>query len=387
MKRLYCFLLLLVLAAFVGAQPVTQAVVTPRDARAMALGGSFQALSSGFDAFYGNPSAFGSAKSEFTVLDASTWLYLKPTVANVGDLSKLVTGEADQAAMVDTLNRFVTENGFGGGFSAGLGYIGKGLGIGAYVVEDVVVSGPNALGAKITQAAQVNAVIGLAIPIKLGGLTLSFGGDIRPFFRVDSPAGGWAFAPILSAFMSGGDPVAPIMSEDAYSSFGLAMDFGLSLELGTLSLGLSARDIAPPYKLVQSTVGTMLSSLSGGNIQSAGGTGLEAALLPALSVGLSWKPALIPYFLEPALYFEIQDPVAVIKDKESIWKLFHAGLDLEVFSFLNLRAGVNKGWLSAGFGIDLFLLELDAAIFTEEIGRVPGDYGRSGIVLQAAIRF
>jgi hypothetical protein len=52
-----------------------------------------------------------------------------------------------------------------------------------------------------------------------------------------------------------------------------------------------------------------------------------------------------------------------------------------------VRGGLNKGWISVGAGIDLALLEIDAAVFTEEMGLYPGNKGRTGISVQAAIRF
>ena len=63
------------------------------------------------------------------------------------------------------------------------------------------------------------------------------------------------------------------------------------------------------------------------------------------------------------------------------------GAEVKFLSFLSLRAGLNKGWASAGFGLDLLFLEIDGAAFTEELGSHPGDSGRSGIALTAAMHF
>jgi hypothetical protein len=65
----------------------------------------------------------------------------------------------------------------------------------------------------------------------------------------------------------------------------------------------------------------------------------------------------------------------------------HAGAELKFFKFIALRAGMNQGYLTMGAGIDLILFELDAALFTQEVGSFPGDKARSGISLQAAVRF
>ena len=63
--------------------------------------------------------------------------------------------------------------------------------------------------------------------------------------------------------------------------------------------------------------------------------------------------------------------------------MLHMGMELSFARFIALRAGFNKGLLSLGLGLDLSLIELDAAIFSEQ----PGDEKiRTGIALQAALR-
>ncbi len=69
-----------------------------------------------------------------------------------------------------------------------------------------------------------------------------------------------------------------------------------------------------------------------------------------------------------------------------MWNLFHLGAEFKLLDFLSLRGGVDRGWLSAGFGLEVFALTIDASVFTEELGRHPGDDQRSGLALQAAIR-
>ena len=67
--------------------------------------------------------------------------------------------------------------------------------------------------------------------------------------------------------------------------------------------------------------------------------------------------------------------------------LLHAGAEVRLLSFITLRGGINRGWLSAGAGVRLIFIDLNFAVFTEELGALPGDDPRSGVALQAAIRF
>ncbi|HOX48549.1 MAG TPA: hypothetical protein PLG14_05120 [Spirochaetales bacterium] len=388
MKRTTFVLALVLLAAsLAGAQTAALSPLSAKDPRSMALGGAFTALSSGYSALSGNPAGFAAAKAELMVADFSSWLYVKPTSANLEKAARLASGGADDAEILSAMNDLITENGFGGGLSFGAGYVGKGLGVGMFLVGDSSVKGETAMGAVMTSSASLNAVLGLGAPIRIGGLTVSLGGDVRPFFRAESADGGWAFGEIMSGLMSGGDVGAVFMGESVESGFGLAMDFGASVELGSLSVGLSIRDVAPSFIVSEMTVEELLAELGAGSFPRASCSSQSVLVLPSVTAGLAWKPRLVPGLVEPALYFEVQDPVSVIRDRESFWNLLHVGAEVELLSFFSLRAGLNKGWPSAGFGLDLAFLSLDAAVFTEELGRRPGDLPRSGATISAAIRF
>ena len=168
--------------------------------------------------------------------------------------------------------------------------------------------------------------------------------------------------------------------------FGLAVDLGARIDLGRVfSVGVAVRDISTKQKFAQSTVSEVL---AGGDLPT--GTQVEYPVYPNVTVGASFSP--IPESLKPiidvTLIAEIQDPVKVIQDKSSAWNLFHIGAETELLGgFLALRAGLNKGWISMGVGLDLLALELNLAVFTEELGPRPGDNPRTGISMEVAIRF
>ncbi len=386
MKRIGGIVIIaLVAASLAAAEPLS--TLSAKDPRSMALGGSFISLGTGYEALAGNPAAFARDRGELSIADLSAWTYIKPTEENIAKLAELSGSEEEVAA---TLNDFITDNGFGGGLALGIGYTGRGLGIGTYLVADSAIAGTTLMGAQMRSAAAFNAVLGLAAPIRLGALKLSLGGDVRPFFRADSD-GPWAFSEIFGALMGeGAEPVSVLEGQKVVSGFGLAMDFGARLELGkSLSIGLALRDLAPSYLLTAGTLSDLLDALSAGTIPEPDSTDSErrAELTPFLTAGIALTPRLIPYVLEPALYVELQDPIAVIKDNASFWTMLHAGAELKLLSLISLRAGLNRGWPSAGVGLDLLFVHISASVFTEELGRRPGDAPRSGASLGVAIRF
>ncbi len=56
----------------------------------------------------------------------------------------------------------------------------------------------------------------------------------------------------------------------------------------------------------------------------------------------------------------------VIAPTQSFVKRIHIGAEKNILKFLDLRGGINQGFIVGGFGINLFLLQLDYAYFTEE---------------------
>ena len=399
MKRtLIVFIAALASLSFASAQTVLTSP-EPKDARSIGLGGAFTSLSSGYDSLSGNPAGFASSKGQLTIADFATWGYVKPTQANYDRIiSSLPAGSTPTSAETATLTQLASDlittndsvsnnNGLGAGFSAGLGYTGHGLGIGAYIVADAVASGYAIDKSKIAATVVANAVCGFAVPISLGPVTLSLGGDIRPFVRIDSD-NTWLVTGLLGA-VAGGDSQAivdKLMSETVYGGFGLALDFGTQVKMGSLSLGLSLRDFTPTYVGSTESLSSFLSDLQTMNF-----TTTDVTFDPTLAAGFAWQPVLVKNFIEPGLYAEVKAPLSEVAtlvsgtSEKSPWNYVHVGADLKLLSILDVRAGLNQGYITGGVGINLALIELNAAFFTYEVGDYPGEQGRSGVSVQASI--
>ena len=381
MKRIGIVLFAAVLLlAHLAAQDIPLSGFAPKDVRALGMGGTFAAVSEGFASLYGNPAGFAAPKGELTILAPTSWLYIRPTSHNI---ALLRSAAADDGAALSALETLLVDNGLGGGANLGIGYVGNGFGIGTFVTADAYAAGDTLAGAVMDVDLQFNAVIGLARTVRLFGLGLTLGGNLRPFYRA---VGDIPLSEVIGAMMGDSNPDDVFLSKELISGFGLAADIGAAVELGSLTLGLTVRDIAPSFLAYRTTVRALADS---GFVASSGSPAGSFSLTPNVVLGASWHPDLgaLSRILDPRVLLEIQDPLAAIRDRASFWNLVHAGIEVEALGFLVLRAGVNKGWLSAGMGLDLFFLNIDAAVFTEELGWRPGQKGRSGVALQAAIRF
>jgi hypothetical protein len=398
MKRiLIVFIVALAALSFASAQTVLSSPVA-KDARSMGLGGSFTSLSTGYDSLFGNPADFASSKGQFTLPDLAVWGYVRPTQANYERILAAIPAgakltDAETAALIGLATDLITtndsvsnNNGLGAGFLAGFGYTRHGLGLGAYAIADAVASGEKIEVSKVAATASVNAVCGFGIPIQLGAFTLSVGADIRPFVRIDSDDT-WLVTGLLGA-VSGGDSQAivdKLMSEQVYGGFGLAVDFGTRVQLGSLAFGLSLRDFTPSYVGAKESLSDFL-----GDLKTMNFTTTDLSFDPTIAAGLAWQPVLVKNFLEPGIYAEVKAPLseaaALISGTSDIspWNYVHVGADLKLLSIIDIRAGLNQGYICAGLGLNFAIIELNAAFFTYELGDYPGESGRSGVSLQAS---
>ena len=388
MKRKAIIVILLILAtAMASAQTALEFTeVTPKDARTMGMGGTFHVFSEGYSSFFGNPAGFAGANSSLTITDLSVWAYLAPTTQNVEHIKKIIDGSATNSDILGYAGDWIiNNNGFGAGLSLGGGWVGKkGIAIGVTLVSDEVAAGNSLLGSKLVIATQLNGILGYAYPFNIGPVTLKIGLDGRAFYRVQSdPVTGLPFSTILNDVLNDTFSLSTITLLGGY---GFAADVGLVAGIGPVMLGLSARDFGLEFKVGKFNVQNIIDD----NISAFPLLGTTAVKLnPSYAAGLGVRLFENSKF-EPSIYTELENPQNIFSSSDmvaSALNSLHAGAQVRLMRFITVRGGLNKGWYSLGAGIDLSFLELDAAIFTEELGLYPGDKGRSGLSVQVGIRF
>ncbi|HRT38923.1 MAG TPA: hypothetical protein P5213_05635 [Rectinema sp.] len=388
MKRKAIIVIFLILAtAMASAQTALEFTeVTPKDARTMGMGGAFHVFSQGYSSFFGNPAGFAGANSSLTLTDLSVWAYLAPTTQNVEHIKKIIDGSATNSDILGYAGDWIiNNNGFGAGLSLGGGWVGKkGIAIGVTLVSDEVAAGNSLLGSKLVSATQLNGILGYAYPFNIGPVTLKIGLDGRAFYRVQSdPVTGLPFSTILNDVLNDTFSLSTITLLGGY---GFAADVGLVAGIGPVMLGLSARDFGLEFKVGKFNVQNIIDD----NISAFPLLGTTAVKLnPSYAAGLGVRLFENSKF-EPSLYTELENPQNIFSSSDmvaSALNSLHAGAQVRLMRFITVRGGLNKGWYSLGAGIDLSFLELDAAIFTEELGLYPGDKGRSGLSVQVGIRF
>jgi hypothetical protein len=391
-KRLYLIALLPLLfcAAAAFAAEYYEPPFVPLSPTVMGQGGAAVATAHGYDSFFYNPAGFSRGKRELVIPGTTMWVYSRPDALLSFALDAFSAPPAP-ADIVNLVGSQVTGGGFGVGGSAGIGFVGEGLGLGMAVMVDSLLRGPTLLGLAGDLTGTLCFIGGLAGPLELGKLKLHIGVDIRPMLRFHVPLTNADAISLVTALGSGGNLFTAIGTANAVYGVGIGLDAGAILELGPLLVGVSVRDFGGTrFQYATETVSSILGTLQGSGRLPVGSAVSDTYVTPMdVAAGIAFHPRLgkASKIFDPSLQIDCQDIVGIIRDGRSPWTMLHMGVDIRLFSFFSLRAGLDQGYLTFGTGLKIFFFDLNAAVFTRELGTHLGDIPNSGATLEIALRF
>jgi hypothetical protein len=391
-KMLLLVALTLLLSAVVAsAAEYVEPPLVPLSPSIMAQGGSAVATAHGYDSFFYNPAGFSRGKRELVIPGATMWLYARPDDLLAFGMAALTAPPAP-AGIIGLISSQVTGGGFGAGASAGIGYVGDGLGLGMVFMADSLLRGPTLLGLSGTMTATLGFIGGLSFPLELGSKAkIHLGVDIRPMLRFHVPLTNTDAISLIMALASGGDLFGALNSASVLYGVGIGLDAGVIAELGPLLIGISSRDIGGTrFQYRADSMSTLMSTLGSQGRLPTGALVTDTYSIPMeVSVGIAFHPNLgsLAKVLDPSFQLDCQDIVGVIRDGKSPWSMLHAGLELALLKFFSLRAGLDQGYITFGGGLKLFFLDLNAAVFTRELGAHLGDIPNAGATVELALRF
>ncbi|SIQ92725.1 hypothetical protein SAMN05920897_11856 [Alkalispirochaeta americana] len=410
-------LVLVFLGGFLGglapgyASTVKQPEFRPLSPRIMGQGGSFTAIAQGYDSLFTNPA--GVARSEgprLTIPSMTLWVHSRPgkilpTIGAMGADESLDSDDDDDPIIKNLKEQFTT-NGFGLGAALGIGYIGSRVGLGLNIAMDSYLYGetfPLGLQGEIQQ--QLMLAVAYAYPLEIGPVSLSLGAALRPTLRIVSLVDSDTAAELISRYfdveVEGADDDEDLMdSITALNGWGVSFDAGLLATYGSVTLGVQARNLFnTQMDYSRNSLREIADSLMEGGLpekssdQDDPSYVKENYVIPMeFSFGIAWRPDLgdTRLIINPVIHAQVTDPFKMTdqdSDKaRSMWTRLHFGTEVEMLNFLALRFGVNQGYATAGFGMDLSLLSVNFAIFAREFGRYPGDQQVSGAALEFAFR-
>jgi hypothetical protein len=285
------------------------------------------------------------------------------------------------------------------GGQAGVGYVGNGIGIGLFANTEASVDGENLLKAVGTAYNTITFV---------GGLGLSFGPmdvgiAIRPMVFGYSQA---AAAPVIGAFFAGQTPdFTSMFTNTVYYGSGLGVDVGALLRVGPFTVGASVRDLlgtrilyrkAPFDEYFQALLEASLPAGSTLTSQEAA----DAISIPMkINVGLEFHPDLgtLSVAFDPTLSIDLLDVTSAVRswqagetvNPEDLLQMVNLGGQIKFLRFFTVQAGYYGGYLSAGVGAKLFMLDINAAVAGDFSFEGPEfvQFTDVGASLEVAIRF
>ncbi|MGC8764892.1 MAG: hypothetical protein ACP5QT_03310 [Brevinematia bacterium] len=190
-------------------------------------------------------------------------------------------------------------------------------------------------------------------------------------------------------FLSAADTFMAMMQGSTNKGIDYANAFGLDLGtlikwneigIGDMALGIALKDLFLPFSWNRYNL----------EFQKMKSLDTNTAFSPSFDIGVSYvftenyvEGIWNFIFYKPAFYFDI---VNCFDFSESFFNKLRLGAETKLFKFLALRLGLNKGYFAWGLGIDIPVLKVDFAYYTEEFGSYPGSNPQEIYVINIGLR-
>jgi hypothetical protein len=373
---------LLVLAALLllgvpvlAERPDTVDVTIP-NARDAALGGDHVADADGFGTLLANPAGLTALPPQFT-FSALTFRFTGPvfSLASIaiqgfsgGDLGSLLTTPSVQE-LLSSIYANVSLTG-----PLYFGFTGGGMGFG--VINDtsflIQNTGTTSIEARLSERFLLAGGYGIGIPLpERWQSELSLGVGLSGFVRGDSITSTSLLG--LPALLES-PSVALITGSPFELVSGIGVDAGLRfIWRDLLGFGITADNLYTPVAILSyDTLAGFLDSTADP------GAPTYETLPQDVTVGLAFTPTLGPverYIRDLTVTLDYRDILDFWLDPayaENIVLKFGIGVEATLLEVLDIRAGFSEGLFSAGLGIDMSFLELNAAMYGTELSGEPG---------------
>ncbi len=395
MKRLALILVVLVLAAGAAAAEVSRKAepeFRPRLPEIMAQGTSFTANAHGYGALFTNPAGFAMAgEGDFTLLSVIGAARINPFQLSE-DMDKLDSEyDTEEALLAEAMSRQLSTNGIGSQSAVGLGYVGKGIGLGLISTVEADAQGKTQLGTEATAYWTLAAPMGYAVDLEpVEGYKVALGGDIRPMYRL---AVGTTAADLLDMVSGEGD-VDDLHENPVRTGSAMAFDLGAIFHTGPWRAGFSVRDLfGTEFYYMETQLGALLEEKGYEDVKAER---LKGYGIPCvIRLGGAFCPELgIPVLTDLSVHTEYEIPIMPRNNEGdhlappgTFFTNLNMGGEVELFDIVSFQGGLTSGYLTGGLGLDFFFIEMSLAGYTEELGPHAGDNPASGFSMELAIRF
>jgi len=378
----------------------------PISPRVEAMGGAGLATVKGADAFFWNPANLSSKQFTLNLPSVGVSLYNPKAIIDSGIIEKIQEDGNMQTIPIDYFK--IVTAGDGEILTTDLAFSlsGGGFGFGVQVQEALHTTSFDGQLANDKIIAEVNlgAALGLGFRFNVIPKWLSIDAGVTARLSYKAYTNRIGASELISLFdEDGGDPLQTILKDQRLAA-GVAMpiDIGVNLNLPIgLRVSAVARDINATYSMINyKHAGTWLNeimALVGAEDLYTGDEGdldeFTVTVPWKLDFGIGWTPHLgsLSRLLQPSIALDFVDMAKLLENPEENQNAFldhmRVGAELKLFSMVDLRAGLNRGYMSVGVGLDLFVFHIDAAYYWREAGTDIGDKPMDALSLRFNLGF
>ncbi|MBN2618098.1 MAG: hypothetical protein JXR64_07270 [Spirochaetales bacterium] len=412
MKKLYLICALLGFTGLWASDTYFEKSITFNSPRALGQGNSFVAQVNGLESFEYNPAGLLS-KKEFTMISGnfnliSNLIQLNDDLIDIYNEDNGTNEEEvslnQYSYFMDLENRLevvkallnqasvpygdnIYANGLGIAPAISTGITGNGFGLGFLLNMDSEIYGTELHTSQFNSVITASILLGYALNFDLGLIKLDVGAAVRPMYKIRSVSN---LSPIVDYLMD--DANSDFIEElNYYTGIGMGFDVGAKLHVWDLVVGLSIADIMGTK--IQYSENTY-ENINNGKFMTSDIIEDEYVTPTSVDFGFAFNPKIgsLNKLLDPTISADYKFIFTDSNDLENYTKgndFFNnlsLGAEVGLLSFIDVRAGLNQGYLTLGLGMKLLILDINCAVYSFELGENVGDRQQMGAVLEFAVR-
>lgn len=401
MKKFFTLMVMLILACSLFAaalDPIASQVFVPLSIRTVGMGGAGLISTASSDGFFVNPAGLANRKFHISLPSVGVTIYNGTNLVNEGvfDDIKAYVGDNDNAHLIDAAMKFLNLGSRTGknrlaDIDLGVSFSVYGFGVGIHAQERLHLVNESSGATNVMMISETNAAATL-------GASWRFGKSGNKNFSVDiGVAARFAYKAyterigttnILAMVENGfdeaalatnlfNDPTLPF-----FAGYAIPIDAGITVNIPLgFKASLVARNMNGTYKMATyDTMAVWAKDVL--NVELVGGAGGNVTDAPfeiktpmSFDFGFGWAPDFGSAF-KPIISFDVVDIAGMFTDEftfETFLAHTRIGAEISLLSTVDLRVGLNQGYLAFGAGVDFFIGRLDIAYTWQEFGSQLGD--------------
>jgi hypothetical protein len=368
----------------------------------MGMGGAGIAVAGTSDSFFLNPAALANRKFQLSLPSIGVTVYNPQQILEQGIIEDIKADKEEDAAQ--KFLGILSRKGFNEALTSDVSFSlsAGGFGLGIQAQEKIHSYSPDGKTTSTKLIAEANAVAtlgyGLRIHIIEDSLSIDLGVAARFNYRAYNQA---VTADDFIGLVAGTEDTDDLLNETPLmAGWAVPIDAGVNVNLplgftiSTVVRNLNGKYHMTAYPGISNWAKEVLGvKLTSDGSQGAGTNSEFEFTIPwSLDAGFGWAPSFGSFdkILRPTVAVDVVDLVDLFGEEVTTERLLthlKAGAEVKLFSMLDVRAGLNQGYITIGAGVDLFVIRLEAAYYRQEFGVQLGDKPVDALTIRANIGF